>query len=260
MKKEALFNELFDLSGQTALITGGATGLGKVIAETYASAGANIAICSRKGEVAEDTAEEIAGATGAKALGFAMDVRDEKSVNDGIALTQEKLGRIDILLASAGVNVRKDINDFSKTEWDSVIDTNLTGCFLTAKAVIPGMIARNYGRIVFIASIFSYISLPARAAYGASKAGVMGLTRSLALDTVKHNICVNSICPGPFVTEINRALWEDAKVNEEFLKNIPIGRWGELPEIRGLALYLAAPACSFTTGSGMVIDGGWTAK
>lgn len=260
MAEHGLFEELFDLSGKCALITGGSKGLGREMALTYARAGASVAIATRTEAECVAAAEDIAQATGQKTMGLAIDVRDGASIRAGVARIEAELAPIDILVASAGINVRKDATDFSEEDWDTVLDINLKGAFLTAQAVLPGMKARKYGRIIFLGSILSWISIPQRVAYASSKAGVLGLTRTLALETIDEGICVNAMCPGPFATEINKPLLDDPEKNAAFLQNVPIGRWGDPKEIRGLALYLASPSCSFMSGSAILIDGGWTAR
>jgi NAD(P)-dependent dehydrogenase (short-subunit alcohol dehydrogenase family) len=172
----------------------------------------------------------------------------------------ERLGPVDILILNAGVNVRKETPDLQEEDWDFVIDTNLKGAFLVAQQVLPGMRERAYGRVVLLGSILSFVSVAGRAAYSSSKAAVLGLTRTLALEGAKDDVCVNAICPGPFDTPMNVALTEDPKTRAEFAARIPVGRWGDPQDLRGLTLLLCSPACQFITGSSYLIDGGWTAQ
>jgi NAD(P)-dependent dehydrogenase (short-subunit alcohol dehydrogenase family) len=260
MSQESLFAELFDLSGRVALVTGGSKGLGRASAEALAEAGAAVALCSRNAEEAEGAAAEIADATGRRCAGLAADVTEAGQVEGLLRDVARDLGAIDILVCSAGINIRRPTVELTEAEWDAVINTNLKGSFLVSRGVMPGMRERSWGRIVLLGSILSFISLPGRAAYAASKAGLLGLTRTLALEGVKENVCVNAICPGPFMTPMNLSLAEDKAKNQAILEKVPMGRWGDPKELRGLVLYLSSAACSFMTGSALLIDGGWTAQ
>ena len=169
------------------------------------------------------------------------------------------MGPVDILVASAaGVNIRKDSADLTDEDWDAVLDTNVKGSFLVARALLPGMRRRRWGRVVLMGSALSFISIPGRAAYAASKAAILGLTRTLALEAAADGVCVNAICPGPFRTPMNEPLLRDESKGRALIAKIPMGRWAEPGELRGLVLYLCSPACSFVTGAAMSIDGGWT--
>jgi len=255
-----LWSELFDLTGRTAWVTGGTKGLGREIALTLALAGADVAVCSRHGDEAESTAREIAAASGRRAWGGAADVTREAEVNRFIERMSAELAPPDILVACAGINIRKSSAELSEAEWDAILSINVKGSFLCARAVLPEMRRRGWGRVVFLGSMLSWISLPGRAAYASSKAALLGLTRTLALETAAEGICVNALCPGPFETPMNLPLLQDRAKYEAFIARLPIGRWAQPREIRGLILYLCSPACSFMTGSSVVIDGGWTAQ
>ena len=167
---------------------------------------------------------------------------------------------IDILVNNAGVNIRGASEALAEADWDTVIDTNLKGPFLCARAFGPRMAARGWGRIINLGSILSVIALPGRAPYAASKAGVANLTRVLGLEWAAQGVTVNAICPGPFGTEMNRPLLNDPEKYAAFVAKIPMGRWGELHEIKGAAVFLASDASSFVTGSLLFVDGGWTAQ
>jgi NAD(P)-dependent dehydrogenase (short-subunit alcohol dehydrogenase family) len=161
---------------------------------------------------------------------------------------------------NAGINIRKPLTEFTSTEWRQVIDTNLTSVFLMCRYFAPGMKGRGYGRIINLTSTMSHVSLPGRSAYSASKAGLLGLIRALALELAADGITVNGISPGPFATDINTPLLENPQLNQQFLAKIPAGRWGDPKDIGQLALYLCSPSAGFLTGTDIVIDGGWTAQ
>jgi NAD(P)-dependent dehydrogenase (short-subunit alcohol dehydrogenase family) len=260
LKSTPLFNELFDLTGKVALVTGGSKGLGRTAVETLARAGAEVAFCSRNQEEAENVAKEIAEQTGQTVLGLQADVSRHKEIIKLVEQAKTTLGSVDILIASAGINIRKEATLLSETEWDQIIDINLKGTFLTAKAVIPGMREKKWGRIILLGSALSHIAIPGRTAYASSKAGILGLTRALALENAEYGICVNNICPGAFKTPMNRPVLEDKEKSRAITRMIPMNRWGDPTELRGIILYLSSPASSYTTGSSIVIDGGWLSR
>ncbi len=255
-----LWNELFDLSGRVALVTGGTKGLGRLVAATLARAGAVVSICSRSPGEAGLAADELTRQIGRRVIGTAADVTKKADVDRLVFNTEKQLGPLDIVICCAGINIRKETPQLTEADWDAVMDTNVKGSFLVAQSVLPGMRKRKWGRIVFFGSMLSFISLPGRAAYSSSKAALLGLTRTLALESAADGVCVNAVCPGPFKTPMNLPVLEDKARNEAFLRSLPIGRWAEVDELRGLLLYLSSPACSFMTGSSVVIDGGWTAQ
>ncbi|RJQ50572.1 MAG: SDR family oxidoreductase [Desulfobacteraceae bacterium] len=255
-----LFKELFDLTGRVAAVTGATKGLGLKMAETLSLAGAQVAVCSRDDAEARKISEELSRKSGRKCLGLAADVSRKADIDHFFDQISANLGPVDILIANAGITVRKEFTDFSEEEFDETININLKGAFQCAQAVLPGMRGRGWGRIVFIGSIMSFISLPGRSLYSASKAAILGLTRALALECAGESICVNAICPGPFLTPINLPVVNDPARYREFLTKIPVGRFGQPDEIRGLTLLLSSQACSFMTGAGFLIDGAWTAQ
>ncbi len=250
----------FRLTGRRALVTGGGRGLGRVIAQALAEAGADVAVAGRTLDVCEDAAREIAAATGRRTLALAADVTLIADVERLVREVEAGLGPIDILVNNAGVNIRGVVEELGEADWDTVIGTNLKAPFLCARAVGPGMCARGWGRVINLGSILSVIALPGRAPYASSKAGVLGLTRVLALEWAKQGVTVNAICPGPFATDMNRLLLTDPVKYQAFVEKIPLGRWGELHEIVGVAVFLASDASSFVTGSALFVDGGWTAQ
>ena len=250
----------FRLTGRKALVTGGARGLGRVMAQALAEAGADVAITSRTLDHARAAAGEIAAATGRRAVGLAADVSVSSDVARLAEQAHNELGQIDILVNNAGINIRGASETLSEADWDAVLDTNVKGPFLCARTFGPLMAQRGWGRVVNLGSILSVIGIAGRAPYAASKAAVTNLTRVLALEWADKGVTVNAICPGPFGTEMNRPLLNDPEKFAAFVSKIPMGRWGELHEIAGAAVFLCSDAASFVTGSLLFVDGGWTAQ
>jgi NAD(P)-dependent dehydrogenase (short-subunit alcohol dehydrogenase family) len=250
----------YRMDGKVALITGGSRGLGKEMGKTLAEAGADVVLCSRGREQVEAAARELSEATGKRCEGRPCDVGDPEQVEALVAWALREYGQIDVLINSAGINIRRPIEDLSLEEFLQVQATNVTGTWLTCRAVAEHMKARRYGRVINVGSTLSVVSIPERTPYAASKGAVLQLTRTLALEWAPYNITVNAIMPGPFATEMNQTLLQDPEKVEWFTSRVPLGRWGELEEIGGLALFLASDASSFVTGAGISIDGGWTAQ
>ena len=252
--------DTFRLDGKVALITGGARGLGKTMAIALAEAGADVALAGRSRESCDAVAREIGDATGRKIRAFQADVTAGADVARLAAEVTAACGSIDILINNAGTNIRGKITDLSEEDWDTVIDTNLKGPFLCSRAIGPLMVARGWGRVINIGSILSVIAIAGRAPYASSKAGVVGLTKVLALEWAGSGVTCNAICPGPFATDMNKQLLNDPVAYQQFVSNIPLGRWGELDEMAGPAVFLASEAASFITGTCLFVDGGWTAR
>ena len=247
------------LEGRTAIITGASKGLGKAMAIALAEAGARLVLVSRNLELLNDTAAAVRK-LGAEAAVFQADVTDEQQVvrlEDGV---HKQFGKLQILINDAGVNIRNPVTEFTLEEWRQVMDTSLTGAFLMSRAFIPLMKGQGYGRIINLTSIMSHVSISGRTAYSASKSGLLGFTRALALELAPEKITVNGISPGPFATEMNAPLMANPELNQQFLSKIPLGRWGRVEEVGQLAVYLCSDAAGFITGTDILIDGGWTAQ
>ncbi len=227
------------------------------MALALAPEGVKLALVSRNVDQLSDVAQD-ARKLGAQAEVFRADVGEESQV---MQLEQDvlgKLGPVDILINNAGINVRKFCTDYTLEEWDNVLRTNLTSAFLMSRAFVPHMKKRGWGRILNITSIMSHISLPQRTAYSASKAGLLGFTRALALELVSDGITVIGISPGPFATEMTAPLINDPQ--RTFMSRTPMNRWGKPEEVGKLALYLCSDDASFITGTDIVMDGGWCAQ
>jgi NAD(P)-dependent dehydrogenase (short-subunit alcohol dehydrogenase family) len=252
--------ETFRLDGKVALVTGGARGLGLTMATALAEAGADVAITGRTLGPGEEAAAKIASATGRRAKAFAADVTVAADVERLVSSVEADLGPIDILVNNAGVNIRGTVDQLSEADWDAVIATNLKGPFLCSRAVGPGMVKRGWGRVINLGSILGLVALGGRGPYASSKAGVINLTRVMALEWAGTGVTANAICPGPFATEMNLPLLNDPVKYQEFVKKIPMGRWGELDELAGAVVFLASKSASFVTGASLFVDGGWTAQ
>ena len=247
------------LAGRVALITGASRGLGKAMALALAGEGASIALVARDKETLHGTAEQVWHAGGGAQV-FPADVSSEEQVLRLEKDVTQALGRIHILINNAGINIRKNLTDFTLDEWRRVLDTNLTSTFLMCRAFVPHMKGTGYGRVINLASTMARVSIAARSAYSASKSAILGLTRALALELAPEGVTVNAISPGPFATEMNTPLIENPELNAQFIAKIPVGRWGRVEEVGQLAVYLCSAEAGFITGTDLLIDGGWCAQ
>ena len=256
---DSILNQ-FRLDGQVAVVVGGNRGLGFEISKALAEAGANVAIVGRDVERNEGARNYLQRHYGQQNMWQTCDICDEHQIDRVIAVVTKQWNRIDVLVNSAGVNIRGTLESLSLEQFEQVQRVNVTGTWSMCRAVVPIMKQQGYGRIVNMASMLSIIGMPERTPYATSKGAVLQLTRALALELASHKINVNAILPGPFATEMNLPLTNDPEKYAAFVAKIPLGRWGELHELGALALYLCSPACSYVTGAAFSIDGGWTAQ
>jgi gluconate 5-dehydrogenase len=250
-------NPLFDLTGRIALVTGASRGLGRAMSAALAKAGASLALCARDRDGLLATKAE-AERHGARAEVFEMDVLRDASVRDAVARVLSTFGRLDVLVNNAGVNVRKPTLELSEEEWDLVLDTNLKGYFLVARAAGAHMVERGKGKVINVSSIFGTVGMYNQLAYASSKGGVDMLTKVMAIEWAKKGVNVNAIAPTYFETPLVAALRSDPERFRFINERTPMGRWGQPEELEGTLVYLASSASDFVTGQTVYVDGGWT--
>jgi NAD(P)-dependent dehydrogenase (short-subunit alcohol dehydrogenase family) len=248
-------NELFDLSGQVALVTGASRGLGQHFARALAKSGADLILTSRKREDLAAFVDEIKG-LGRKAVPLELDVRDQGSIERMAAAAEAAFGQVQILVNNAGCNVRKPALDVTWDDWNLVLDTNLRGSFFVAQQMARRMVPYGYGRIINIGSVTSVFGYAGLAPYGASRGGVRQLTMSLADDWGKYGITVNCLAPGWFRTEQNKVLYESKEWVDYLIDRIPLKRPGQAHDLDGAVVFLASEASRYVTGQTLLVDGG----
>ena len=251
--------ELFRLDGRVALITGGSKGLGYNMASGLLSAGADVAICSRHGEEADQAASQLSNECGRPVRAYECDVSNEAEVENLVSQTIGDLGKIDILIANAGINIRGEIDKLTPGEFQEVMNVNVTGVWLCCRAVVPHMKKAKYGRIIALGSVLSAVGVAYRTPYASSKGAVAIMAKTLALEWAGDGITVNALCPGPFLTPMNIPIADKEETKKFIVGAVPLARWAELHEIEGAAIFLASDASSYVTGTTLFVDGGWTA-
>ncbi|MFN3190059.1 MAG: SDR family NAD(P)-dependent oxidoreductase [Aureliella sp.] len=250
----------FRLDGQCAIITGGSKGLGLAMASGLASAGANIVLVSRNEDQASEAAKAIANQYAVEAIGLRADVSDISALEEMAERVNTRFGSIEILINSAGINIRGPIDELEPAQFDEVMSINVNGTWNANRAIIPYMKNKQYGRIINLASTLGVVGLANRTPYASSKGAVVQMTRALGLELAPFGITCNAICPGPFLTEMNIPIADSEEAKKFIVGAVALERWGELEEIQGAALYLSSRFSSFTTGSLLTVDGGWTAR
>jgi NAD(P)-dependent dehydrogenase (short-subunit alcohol dehydrogenase family) len=246
---------LLDLNGKTAVVIGGTSGIGLALARGLAQAGANVVPTGRREELVRKTAAEIV-ALGRRSLAQVCDVTNNSSVERLLQSTGAEFGSVQVLVNCAGRTKKMPTLDFPESEWDAIFETNLKGTLRACRIFGRHMIERRYGRIINIGSLSSLVGLYEVAAYGASKAGVASLTKTLAIEWATSGVCVNALVPGVLRTDLNAALLDGTERGKEFLLRTPMRRFGKLEELVGAAVFLASDAASFVTGHLLVVDGG----
>ncbi len=250
----------FNLAGRSAIITGGSKGLGLAMAAGLASAGASVALVNRNKEEGIKAANEIATDYGVKAIAIAADVTSREDTERMVSTAVQTFGKVDILVNSAGINIRGPIDEVTPDDFDKVMNVNVKGTWLSCRAVTPHMKKNGKGKIINLASTLGLVGLSNRTPYTSSKGAVVQMTRALAIELAQFNINVNAICPGPFLTEMNIPIADSEEAKKFVVGATVLARWAKLEEIQGVAILLASDAASYMVGSVITVDGGWTAK
>jgi NAD(P)-dependent dehydrogenase (short-subunit alcohol dehydrogenase family) len=246
------------LTGKVAVVTGASRGLGRAMAVALAEAGADVAVAARARPELEETAH-LVEACGARALALTTDVASYASVESLMAQTVSTLGRLDVVINNAGIARVAPLAEASLDDWQTIVDVNLSGVFHGCRAAAPYLIRQRGGKVINLASVLAAVGLPGDTMYAATKGGIIAFTRALGVEWARHNVQVNAIAPGWFVTEMNEAAFADPKIHDRLTRDIPARRTGRLEEIGPLAVYLASSGSDFMTGQTIFLDGGHTA-
>lgn len=251
---------MFDLTGKNAFVTGASRGIGRAIAVAFAAAGADVALVARGADGLAETAEAVS-AVGRKAFIIPADVTSYDAVADAVAAAIDQLGHLDIVVNNAGgSNFMVPFRDLRLSGWDKLIQLNLSSAVYVCHAVAGHVLDRGQGSVINVASVAGVTASPTMTAYGAAKAGLISLTKSLAVEWAPGGVRVNALCPGWTATELNRTLWEDPVIGPATIATTPMGRWASADEMAGPAVFLASDASSYLTGQAIVVDGGQTAS
>jgi NAD(P)-dependent dehydrogenase (short-subunit alcohol dehydrogenase family) len=249
---------LFDLTGKVAVVVGGSKGLGKGMAKGLADAGATVVIASRGLEALESAAKELTEETGSSVVGIPLDVTSVAAIEKFVRTVVERFGHIDVLINSAGINIRKPALEYTEEDWDTVTDTQQKYVFFLNQAVGKQMVEKGIkGRIINVGSISSMVGLKNMIAYCSSKGAITQMTKALANEWAPYGITVNAICPGYCFTEMTRPLLSNPEVMAKYKEKIPMGRLGEAEDMASTVVYLACDASSYVTGQNIYVDGGW---